>query len=67
MFPQYQLLQIIARDPHILSDLENQLKKAAGENDGEGNTNTKQQLKSQIKFFISIMASTVLLGVQVRL
>merc|ERR1711913_70471 len=36
MFPQYQLVQIIARDPQSLSDLESQLKsQASGENERE--------------------------------
>merc|ERR1712062_750112 len=35
IFPQYQLVQIISRNPAILLDLENQLKKASGENERE--------------------------------
>ena len=47
MFPQYQLVQIITQDHHILSDLENQLKKTSGDNEREENTDTKQTLESQ--------------------
>jgi len=47
IFPQYQLVQIMTPDHHILSDLENQLKKASGENEREEITDTKQQLEFQ--------------------
>ena len=42
VFPQYQLVQIITGDPDLLSDLENKLKRASGENEREEITDTKQ-------------------------
>ena len=47
MFPQYELVQIITRDPHILGDLETQLKRASGENGHKETPSTKQKLEFQ--------------------
>ena len=61
MFPQYQLVQIIARDPQSLSDLESQLKsQASGENEREENTDTRHQLVFQFvcHFYLEPTRST---------
>ena len=69
MFPQYQLVQIISRDAATLSDLEDQLKQASGENEREEDTDTKQQLELtfDIWSFLFLLDSHSLLGVRVSL
>ena len=65
MFPQYQLVQIISRNPAILSDLENQLKKASGENERE--EDTTNDLNFSLIFGCFYIYSAKKLGVRVSL
>ena len=65
IFPQYQLVQIISRNPAILSDLENQLKKASGENERE--EDTTNDLNFSLIFGCFYIYSAKKLGVRVSL